>query len=90
MGLEIALFTALAEFATIIARLIFGSKKEKFDFNPPKIRIHHGYVGIAILLVASLFFPYEAVFILGWVLFLSDALHHFVVLPLWVKRTEFP
>jgi hypothetical protein len=70
--------------------MIVGSKKEKHAINPPKIRIHHGYVGLFLLLIASLFYPYESLFILGWVLFLSDAIHHFVVLPVWVKRTEFP
>lgn len=90
MFFEILFLTLLAETATVIARLSYGSKKEKFELNPPKIRIHHGYVGILTLAMAYFFFPFEMLFISGWVLLLSDAIHHFVVLPVWVNKTEFP
>lgn len=57
------------------------------------VRVHHGYPGIALVGVSftgMLAGPVEsAVVIVGWGLLLSDAVHHFVVLPLTVGRTEF-
>ncbi|HEV7282413.1 MAG TPA: hypothetical protein VGN57_19580 [Pirellulaceae bacterium] len=56
-------------------------------------RLHHGYPGVAMVGVAftgAFDGALEsAVFIVGWGLLLSDAVHHFVVLPLTVGRTEF-
>ena len=63
-----------------IGRLTFG------------LRIHHGYAGILLLLLATLPlspFPLRLGIIVGLGLALSDALHHFVVLPLSVGATEF-
>ena len=79
------------ELLTVVARMICGPMKEryakiKFKY---KLRIHHGYVGFALLLMHILY-PLDTIFILGIALLLSDALHHFVVLPLWVGTTEFP
>lgn len=57
------------------------------------VRVHHGYPGIALVGVSfsgAFVGPLEsAVVIVGWGLLLSDAVHHFVVLPLTVGRTEF-
>jgi hypothetical protein len=57
------------------------------------VRVHHGYPGIALVGVSFagvLAGPVDsAVVIVGWGLLLSDAVHHFVVLPLTVGRTEF-
>lgn len=57
------------------------------------VRVHHGYPGIALVGVSftgTLGGPVEsAAIIVGWGLLLSDAVHHFVVLPLTVGRTEF-
>ena len=57
------------------------------------LRLHHGYPGIALVgasFTGMLSGPVEsAVIIVGWGLLLSDAVHHFVVLPLTVGRTEF-
>lgn len=57
------------------------------------LRLHHGYPGVAMVGVSfagALSGPIEsAVIIVGWGLLLSDAVHHFVVLPLTVGRTEF-
>ena len=63
-----------------IGRLTFG------------LRIHHGYVGVLLLLLATLPlspFPLRLGIVAGLSLALSDALHHFVVLPLAVGATEF-
>jgi len=58
--------------------------------SPLPVRIHHGYVGLALVAVGHWFVSNEHLIILGWALFLSDVTHHFVVLPVWVGRTEFP
>lgn len=47
------------------------------------IRIHHGYVGLvmmAIVASAPNVFAAEWAWRIGWALFLSDAIHHFLVL----------
>lgn len=79
------------ELVTIVGRLVFGSKKEQIARmkKKPRVRIHHLYTGIFVLLI-YLVWPLDWIFILGFGLTLSDALHHFVVLPIWVGRTEFP
>jgi hypothetical protein len=47
------------------------------------LRIHHAYLGIPFVLLGT--WP-----ALGWALILSDALHHFAVLPLTAGSTELP
>ncbi len=86
MLIEIVILTVIIELVTCIGRFIF--KLRSRDVKWP-VRIHHGYVGIVVLL-AWFFTPYEWLLIIGTSLLLSDALHHFVVLPLTVGRTEFP
>jgi len=48
------------------------------------LRIHHGYIGVALLAVAALFGSSSvagtALFFTGIALALSDAIHHFLVL----------
>jgi hypothetical protein len=49
------------------------------------VRIHHGYIGAAFLMLTLISHPHVARFktalrVLGWPLFLSDAIHHFFVL----------
>lgn len=88
---EIIIFTLIIEIFLIIGRFLFGSMRErykriKFKY---KIRIHHGYIGIILILVYFLY-PLELIFIIGISLFLSDIIHHFIVLPIWIKKTEFP
>jgi len=88
---KIAIFTALLEILTILGRMRFGSaqaqfKKNKFKY---KVRIHHGYYGIALIIIFQ-FFPIEWLAIAGWTLLISDTIHHFIVLPIWIGRTEFP
>ena len=62
-----------AEKARLYARLTRG------------VRIHHGYVGVGVVLTGILLSPtgpWQApVLIVGFALLVSDLLHHFVVLP---------
>ncbi len=91
MVYEIVLLTLALELLTIAGRAFFGSNKARFKKNTfkYKVRIHHGYVGAA-LVALNVLFPSELLLITGATLFFSDAIHHFLVLPLWVGRTEFP
>ena len=88
-GLIIAL---IFELVTIFGRMIFGDMKTTFKKYKSylKVRIHHGYIGLALILAYYFLYPIEEIYLLGVALFISDALHHFVVLPIWVGRTEFP
>ena len=86
MFVEIILLTFLFEIITCIGRFAF--KLRARDWKMP-VRIHHGYVGIVVLL-AWYFAQNDWLLIIGTSLLLSDAIHHFVVLPLAVGRTEFP
>ena len=88
---KIILLTLAIELITILGRIQFGSiqnhyNKIKFKF---KIRIHHGYIGIALSLI-YLIYPVQEYLIIGIALLISDAIHHFITLPIWVSRTEFP
>mgnify|MGYP001605980293 CR=1 FL=1 len=86
---EIIFLTILLEIITSLGRIFFGSMKEKYNKAKYKIRIHHGYIGLIFILIY--FLNSENLFlILGISLFLSDFFHHFLILPLWIKRTEFP
>lgn len=56
------------------------------------LRIHHGYTGLVCLLLTALPFaplPLHLLAVLGLALFLSDLVHHGVVLPLAVGASEF-
>ncbi len=93
--MKILLLTLAIELAAIVGRITFGSVKGWYtnvikltSLNIP--RIHHGYIGIALLLIAYFFHPSKTLTMIGAALLLSDLLHHFVVLPLWIGRTEFP
>lgn len=87
-GLLLGLFF---ELLTVFARMVFGSKKVQIARmkKKPLVRIHHLYTGIFVLALYFIW-PYSGFLVLGIALTLSDALHHFVVLPIWVGRTEFP
>ena len=93
--MKILMLTLIIELSAIIGRIAFGSIKW-WHANLRKLtaldipRIHHGYIGIAMLLVAHFFYPSKTLTMIGAALLLSDLLHHFVVLPLWIGRTEFP
>ena len=71
--------TVLFEVITVLLRL--GLKMESKVVQEEFIRIHHGYIGM-FLLLASFVFPINALWIVGWALILSDLVHHYTVLPL--------
>jgi hypothetical protein len=80
--------TLIIELITIFLRFGLNMKTSntttlivgKFTFG---IRIHHGYIGI-LLIIMAVFFPTALVsnwlLITGMSLFLSDVIHHFLVL----------
>jgi hypothetical protein len=86
MLVEIIAVTLLLEAVTCFGRFVFRLRAR--DWRMP-VRIHHGYVGIVVLL-GWFFVQNDWILIAGSSLVLSDALHHFVVLPLAVGSTEFP
>jgi len=85
---EIILITLALEILTILGRIKFGSWREQHK-GKPTVHIHHLYIGILVSL-SYLLFPYPWVLIIGASLFFSDAIHHFIVLPIWQRKTEFP
>jgi hypothetical protein len=84
--IEIVILTIIIEVVTCIGR--FSFKMRARDWKWP-VRIHHGYVGI-VLLIAYFFLQSGWLAIIGASLVFSDALHHFVILPITVGATEFP
>jgi hypothetical protein len=70
------------ELLTVLLRFGMKLQARKFQGKWP-LRIHHGYVGILFLIFG--FLPEFST-----ALILSDVMHHFVVLPLTIRRTEFP
>lgn len=96
-ALLVVVLTSLFEGATCLLRFGCGMKA------PNKLswmkrwtrgyRIHHGYPGVALAGVTAVGIPDHPIVwggvMIGWALLLSDAVHHFVVLPLAVGRTEF-
>ena len=87
---QVLLLTLLFETLTLVLR--FGLQLESTRDTASTIglltfgiRIHHGYCGALLILIAwgiSREAPQlsQYGFTLGWALFLSDAIHHFVVL----------
>lgn len=58
------------------------------------IRIHHGYIGILLLIISLVLWRYTRPFaqrmlIIGAALLISDLIHHFVVLWLLTGNPEF-
>lgn len=91
MIIEIIFLTIVFEIIIILGRLYFSSAKEIYKNNKfkYKIRIHHGYIGLIFILIFFLT-PIKILLILGIPLLASDFIHHFIVLPLLIKKTEFP
>lgn len=86
--------TIAAELITIGCRIYFGQSAAAFNaaVDPPLIvKMHHMFWAIPMVLVGFVFLnkPNVAHSILGASagLVLSDLVHHFVVLPLWVGNT---
>ncbi len=88
---EILILTLIIEASTIIGRFIFGPVKDRYNKNnfKYKVRIHHGYIGFVLILFFVLY-TNNLLAISGFSLFISDVIHHFLVLPIWIKKTEFP
>jgi hypothetical protein len=86
---DIILYTVVLELLCIFGRRVFGSTQKRYKEHKHFTRIHHGEIGL-LFFIPYAFFPYEMFLIAALALILSDAIHHFVVLPLWVRKTEFP
>jgi hypothetical protein len=84
----IILLTIVMEFATIIGRKYFGSWRKRHKGKHVQ-HIHHLYVGFLIVFAYALF-PYTILLIIGLSMVFSDLIHHFIVLPIWIEKTEFP
>ncbi len=87
---EIIILTIILESITILGRFFFGSMRAFHKKRKLPIRIHHGYIGLFLIILYYSTTPYSLILIIGGGLFLSDLLHHFAVLPIWVRDTEFP
>ncbi len=92
---KITLLTAAIELITVFFRFALemkaGETTKAVSALTLGVRIHHGYVGLA-LITAGVFFSekYKTIaFITGASLFLSDLIHHFVVLKLITGSAEF-
>lgn len=61
-----------------------------YTFN---LRIHHGYFGVLLLLIALFFKDKQPMknssIIIGWSLILSDLIHHFIVLWIFTGNHDF-
>lgn len=87
--------TIFYEAVTIISRVISGISAGEFHerYNLPiYLRIHHMFWGILVLIIGLTLakrYPKISPWIagIGIGLFLSDVIHHFIVLPLWVGNT---
>lgn len=78
---------AVIEFYTLALRLSFHLKSRHIQQDVIRMpRIHHSYLGIALLIVHYAFYPSLWLAVIGWALILSDAFHHAIALPLMKKR----
>lgn len=77
----IVLLTVAFEIMTVLLRLGFKLQSKVWQRKYNVLRIHHGYIGVA-LLALSFFPPLHALWIIGWALIISDLVHHYTVLPL--------
>ena len=83
MFIRIILLTAVLEFITVVARIIFGSAYA-FCARHRLPRVHHGYVGFLLLFV-YIIYPDTFLFTIGAALVASDAIHHCIVLPFLLR-----
>ncbi len=92
---KILILTLLIELITVFFR--FGLKMKAGESTSALagitfgLRIHHGYIGLLIMIAASfLNDKYKTyAFIIGTAMFLSDVIHHFIVLKLITGSPEF-
>ena len=88
--LLVVLLTAGLELLTLVLRFGFQfdwtrDTAETIGLMTLGIRIHHGYCGVVLILLAWSFSQThprhaEVIYVVGWSLLLSDAIHHFLVL----------
>ena len=90
------LVTVVAELITIVCRISFGQSAEQFNaaVNPPLVvKMHHMFWAIPMVLLAFVLVKHgktriaHSVFGASAGVVLSDLMHHFIVLPLWVGQT---
>lgn len=92
---KIALLTVVIELITVFFRFGLELKAREATRAAAGItfglRIHHGYIGLLIMIAAAfLNEKYKKyAFIAGAALFLSDLIHHFIVLKLITGSPEF-
>ncbi|MFH1456372.1 MAG: hypothetical protein ABIF40_05490 [archaeon] len=87
--LWVIVIAVIIESVTILSRYLFGSIRREYKLLHLHTHIHHGYIGL-LFLVLYIIFQYDILFLIGGSLFLSDFIHHFIVLKIWIRRTEFP
>ncbi|MDP7035454.1 MAG: hypothetical protein QF752_13275 [Planctomycetota bacterium] len=89
LGFPSLLATALLEGVTLLFRFGFDLQSTRDTANTigswtGGVRIHHGYIGVAVFCVAALTqrYPriYDWLWILAFSLIASDLIHHFLVL----------
>lgn len=92
-GLTIAL-TVLFELLTIGARVFYGQSAAEWTqaTNPPLVlRVHHLFWSIPFVIAALTLSKLTRTSLVLWsiafALILSDLIHHFIVLPIWVGNT---
>ena len=93
----IAILTVVFEAITAILRFGFGLQATQstafISHLTFGIRIHHGYIGVLLLLISLIpsipIYVRNVLIILGGSLFLSDLIHHFIVLWLVTGDPQF-
>ncbi|MEZ6058752.1 MAG: hypothetical protein R3C19_00150 [Planctomycetaceae bacterium] len=88
------MLTLTFEAITIVARITAGQSAAEWleETRPPLLlQIHHMFWSVPLILLALLLSSRPRIAIVLWsvslALILSDLMHHFVVLPLWVGNT---
>lgn len=75
--------TILFELITVAPRLTLKVRSKDVQKRLGIPRIHHGYIGMGILLASYLFIGHaDVLWVIGWALILSDLVHHYTILPL--------
>ena len=80
--------TILIEGGVAILRFVFGLEAtrdtERMSLLFDGLRIHHGYIGVLMLVLAGIFREFRGfrnlMLLIGGALILSDLFHHFVIL----------
>ena len=88
MEILVGMITLALIFEAITVLIRFGLKLSSKDIPlRNRIRIHHGYVGIVVMIVGILI-QAPLLAILGGAMLISDLLHHFIVLYFVTGSTE--